>query len=583
MGQDSWTRRSSQEPRRSNSGGAFAWAARKETVPEIATKGEWQKEKPKDRRDSVVRSQKYPYPELLDISQITPYIPGVDDMTYISHANKYLGWNIDPSHPYKLNKKRLTKEEVEKYKEMGEPDSSQNYLELFTPDVVSDMLTIMNLPDSNATKARFMIDELSHFGFKAAGGEGTNIVVILHDRYPGVVFKIALDSNGIADNFNDGVMQYVIPRYTRVFARDMTGIVSVQERSVTLNSARMEDFKEDIMSLLEQLSEKYLVADLSPVRFLNFGVARDGEFVIQDGSDLYPIADMDHKFRCQNSVGWDEKKHKVLRCGGKLRYTTDFLAMVCEKCGHEINPLELRPRKEGEGIVSMYYRDSTDSDDRLRMEQEEIEMIRRRISSTTPDGVRVEKIEVPDEDAEELVAEPEDFDQRDDAAEKSDEPDTKSPATYQGTFEEPDEEDEEDDGEEDAIVQSVVRNTDTAVDVKAFRESLNDKFKTFASGSGPEEDDEDEEETAAEPAENIKNTGEGQTTFVDYKIVKDSHDNSRDGDVPGIYITIHGNFDDAWELDGLPIYVSIDGEVFTVAVRSGLLKTIIGRVIDEDD
>ena len=111
-----------------------------------------------------------------------------------------------------------------------------------------------------------------------------------------------------------------------------------------MTKERMKDFAPQIMELLKELSKTYLVADLSPSRFLNFGVTRQGDFVIQDGSDLFPIAQLDHKIRCQNPVGWNNKKKEMILCGGKLEYSADFLVMRCKECGREINPLELRPK-----------------------------------------------------------------------------------------------------------------------------------------------------------------------------------------------------------------------------------------------
>ena len=38
----------------------------------------------------------------------------------------------------------LTQEQRFQYKQFGEPDPSQDYLELFTPDVIEDLFTIMS-------------------------------------------------------------------------------------------------------------------------------------------------------------------------------------------------------------------------------------------------------------------------------------------------------------------------------------------------------------------------------------------------------------------------------------------------------
>ena len=52
----------------------------------------------------------------------------------------------------KLNKKKLTDAEYLQYLQMGEPDESQDWLELFTPTVISDLFAIINSSSDNQDK-----------------------------------------------------------------------------------------------------------------------------------------------------------------------------------------------------------------------------------------------------------------------------------------------------------------------------------------------------------------------------------------------------------------------------------------------
>lgn len=111
--------------------------------------------------------------------------------------------------PDRLCKHKLLKTEVEKYKAIGVVDHSQNWLELFTPTVVSDLFTIMHSCSDNQRKAGYIRQELSYYGFEQVG-LGTNIYTMSNPAYPGVVFKFALDDNGMADNFNDAILEQMV-------------------------------------------------------------------------------------------------------------------------------------------------------------------------------------------------------------------------------------------------------------------------------------------------------------------------------------------------------------------------------------
>lgn len=565
-------------------------------------------------------------------------------------------------HPFKLNKKKLTDDEIAKYKSYGKPDLTQNWLELFLPDLIDDLFTIMNYGSDNYEKANYVVKELEDYGFYAVG-EGTNIIVLENPHYPGVVYKIALDSNGIADNFNDEILQHRIPRYGRVYARHSSGIVSVQERYVVMDKYRMKDFKNEIIDLLKELSSEYLIADLSPARFLNFGVARDGGFVIIDGSDLYPLDMLDNKPRCQDPTGWDKKKGKMLRCGGKLEYSVDYLSMICKKCGKEINALELRPKeKDGDANMASYAADGISPERRQEMEAEELEVVRRRLGQST---IRVEKQIISSKtDDSSILVESDDVEE-DEITVTEELTVIRSTNTSTSTanviqkmnLNEEEEDDPDDDGDDHIVLvrrgsrnlgtisdevteknPDVLRienilasrcqwiDSDTRVNISASISSMISLLGNNAANimeqiiSGDDAEPEVDRQTYADTiphdltqlilASKINPTKEAQQKIIDgyTRYVKETvcvveddmngPDHSEQDDTPhinyriipyskstsdaGIYLDIVGDFDDAWDESGLPVYVSVtNGMSYDIGVRSTTLKLILDKVIPD--
>lgn len=278
----------------------------------------------------------------------------------------------------KLSKKRLLSYEYRQYKQIGVPDLSQNWLELFTPTIVGDLFEIMHSCSNNPQKAKYIEKALGYYGFKEVS-LGTNIYVMHNPAYPGVVFKFALDDNGLADNFNDTILQDLIPRYARTLARHPSAIVSVQERKVVIaDQDRMDTFRASILKTLNKLARDYLIVDLSPTNYhLNYGVERNGDWCFIDASDMYPLANMPDKIRCHKAIGYDDKKQRVKRCEGRLKYNADFSAIICTKCGAEYLPLEIRPDdKEDQGKMANAMSDGLTYDDRISMVKEEMRAIK---------------------------------------------------------------------------------------------------------------------------------------------------------------------------------------------------------------
>lgn len=216
----------------------------------------------------------------------------------------------------------------------------KKYLELFDPVIVQDLFSIIKSCSDNHKKADMIVEYLKPFKFKEID-LGTNIICLENKKYDDVVFKIALDSYGLEDNFNDIWLSEEIPEYARVYTNHRTGIVSVHKRyKVFKTEQSIQRYHKQIMRLLNRLSKDYLIVDLSPINIKNFGTDKNGELVIIDGSDLIKLNSGVSEFRCTELI--NKKGSKIKECGGELNYDDIFRYLVCEKCGKQVNPLTLK-------------------------------------------------------------------------------------------------------------------------------------------------------------------------------------------------------------------------------------------------
>ena len=240
---------------------------------------------------------------------------------------------------------KLTNEEKYQYDRIGAINYDQDHLELFNDEVTSKLWKINKSDDSNQDKADRILKFLSKYGFVEID-LGTNIFVMAHHKYPGVVFKIALDEYGVTDNFNDEWLKEYVPELPEVIALHNSGIVSAQERKVVIRSSqRMRMFMYDALRILKRLSKQFVLADISPLSFKNYCINRDGTLGLVDASDLFPIPENYNIFKCRNivDVNW---KGRSIHCGGTLEYDDIYHELVCKKCGKRYNPLTLRRSKK---------------------------------------------------------------------------------------------------------------------------------------------------------------------------------------------------------------------------------------------
>ena len=402
----------------------------------------------------------------------------------------------------KLSRKRLTQQEYLKYEEIGMVDESQDWLELFTPARIHDLFVIMESCSDNQLKTKTIQKELKGVGFETIG-EGTNILTMANPIYPGVCFKIALDDCGLADNHNDSVLEEMVnetlkkPRYNHVLAKHPSGMVTVQERKVPIESQdRMDEFRGSIMDALVKLAPEFLIVDLSPNEYhLNYGVERNGDWCFIDASDLYPLANLPNKIRCTKAVGYDEKNRKVIRCGGKLRYNADFSRICCPQCRGEFLNSEIRPKDKEETKMKAML-DGMTQEEREAMRTEQIVRIGgkvRRIVVDTPD---TSSTTLPTTDnPETIVVKPRMDETTDQILGRFKKPESTAP-TRMG--------DQEVDmivaDDKDHTVTNIVNEVQAEADIRQTQDEIADELKRSAGVSEDDDDDDVEYPEISEPS-----------------------------------------------------------------------------------
>lgn len=111
-------------------------------------------------------------------------------------------------------------------------------------------------------------------------GPGTNRMAFLYDGY---VYKVAMDSFGVRDNWTEFNMSKELQPYvTKTY--ESNGLITVAEY---VNLFTMEEFtrsKEVIIGILEDLAQDYLFCDISASTksFANWGYRSNHDIVILD-------------------------------------------------------------------------------------------------------------------------------------------------------------------------------------------------------------------------------------------------------------------------------------------------------------
>jgi hypothetical protein len=229
-----------------------------------------------------------------------------------------------------------------------------NYLDIVDDDIVKKLFSIMTKPITAHEKADKYAKFLKPYGFKEVG-LGTNIIVFANKEFPKVVYKFALDSEGLDDNIIDEERAKRIPRHVLFYGKHYTNLVSVQERVTEADEKDINKNLHSILKLLKKLSKEYVIVDASPTEcFKNYGINDEGEWRFIDISDWIPYEDT-RGLVCTN-IRVNKKKNTVDECGGDAVYIDNYHRLECTECGHIFNPINLRPvYKEGKMNKNKYF------------------------------------------------------------------------------------------------------------------------------------------------------------------------------------------------------------------------------------
>lgn len=171
---------------------------------------------------------------------------------------------------------------------------------------------------TNHQRADMMTAYLRQEGFKEIGC-GTNRIVYTHPNMDDRVFKIALDSRGIADNnMEEKLFDELIKIVPQFF--DNNGLILVAERVRTFRDKAEYIDNDDIQPIIDSLVTGYIINDIGPSSFLNWGVDKMGRTVILDYAYITPMLEC--------------KTLECRKCGGALDYTDDLNMIKCtnKKC-----------------------------------------------------------------------------------------------------------------------------------------------------------------------------------------------------------------------------------------------------------
>lgn len=153
--------------------------------------------------------------------------------------------------------------------------------ENFPEHILDGIVEIMDDPEntSNNIKVDKLLDLVSEIGFTEIG-PGTNRLAVRNSDY---IYKIAMDSYGVRDNWNEFNMSPLAQPYvTKTY--ECNGLIAVAEYVNVISKQEFEDSKENIRSILKVLSEDFLFCDLSASlkNYMNFGWTDTDMLVILD-------------------------------------------------------------------------------------------------------------------------------------------------------------------------------------------------------------------------------------------------------------------------------------------------------------
>ena len=193
--------------------------------------------------------------------------------------------------------------------------------------------------DDNNDKANAILAKFSDKGFIELA-PATNRYAVSKGKY---VYKFALDSYGIKDNWNEFKMSAELqPFVTKTY--ESNGLVTIAEYINLINEDEFMESKDRIQEILKELSEEYIFMDVGTIEknFCNWGFRDDDSLVILDYGYFY------------------KKNPRIMHCSkdaGNLVYDTNYAELYCEKCGKKysmIDILERMDQKESDFVDKGY-------------------------------------------------------------------------------------------------------------------------------------------------------------------------------------------------------------------------------------
>lgn len=183
---------------------------------------------------------------------------------------------------------------------------------------------------SNNDKFNVILDILSPYDFIELAA-GTNRMAVLKNEY---VFKIALDSYGIKDNWQEyNYSKELQPYVTKTY--ECNGIIAVAEYVTLITQREFQDSTTALNTILSILSKNYIFEDIGTIskNFCNVGYREDGSLVILDYGYIY---------KKDPTVMFCEK------CGGPLVYNSSYSKLLCSLCGKSVKVSEIKNRMEAD-------------------------------------------------------------------------------------------------------------------------------------------------------------------------------------------------------------------------------------------
>lgn len=155
-------------------------------------------------------------------------------------------------------------------------------------------------------------------------GPGTNRYAILIDGY---VIKIALDNDGVNDNWQEFALSAELQPYV-IKVYECNGTFMSCEYITLISKEEFVEGRDEIQDILSRVSQQYLIGDVGTItkNYLNWGFRDDGNLVILDFAYFFEISP--ELMRCGALID----KNTGRLCEGLLEYDHNFNDLVCPSC-----------------------------------------------------------------------------------------------------------------------------------------------------------------------------------------------------------------------------------------------------------